>query len=294
MDLNGYFQYFSKAKSKIEQALRLQLKIEERSQPILMVLGNLDDPRKIEPNLLQLQDLLKRKLRILGICNNGLQDAKENFAQFERQITAREGIATKIKIRVPLMIANDDYETQILLALHSAFSEINLQIKYAGDVSVELNAIVNEEYLIINATVRRIQLGAFDLPEYRKFLDRMLWLRDAEKDIINGIKKRNNPNKMSRIFFRMEDLQKNLQKVAEKYPAKQILVDALRKHPRLAAIQPIWASMPDFSVGSPFVAYYFGPVYLLPFLVICYAWEWLFIPSIAIGIEINKYRKSKR
>lgn len=293
MDIYQYQQYFYNVKSKIEQALRLQLKLEEKSQALLMVLDNLDDLNKIEPNLRELRDLRKRKLRILDICDKGLQDAKENFTQYERQIKSSEGLSTQIKIKIPLLISAEDYESQILWALHTVFSGINLQIKYASDVSIELKNIVNEEYTIIDNMLRRIQLGAFDFPEYRKLLDRLSWLRNAEKDLIEGIKKRNNPDKMSRIFFRMKDLQKRIQVIAEKHPVKQILVDALRKHPMLATIQAVWAPMPDFTIGSGFVAYYFGVVYLPAFLALCYIAEWS--PSwIAILIEINKYKKSKK
>ncbi len=293
MDIHQYQQYFYNVKLKIEQALRLQLKLEERSQALLMVLGNLDDPNKIEPNLQELKDLRKKKLRILDICDKGLQDAKDNFVQYERQIKSTEGLSTQIKIKIPLLISAEDYESQILWALHTAFSGINLQIKYASDVSIELKNIVNEEYAIIDNMLRRIQLGAFDFPEYRKLLDRLSWLRNAEKDLIEGIKKRNNPDKMSIIFFRMEDMQKRIQVIAEKYPVKQILLDALKKHPRLAAIQAVWAPIPDVSIGSGYIAYQFGAAYLPVFIIICYIVEWS--PSwIALLIEINKYRKSKR
>lgn len=293
MDVYHYQQYFSIVKSKIEQALRLQLKLEEKSQALLMVLSNLDDLNKIEPNLQELRNLLKRKLRILDICNKGLQDAKDNFTQYERLIKSSEGLSTQIKIKIPLLISAEDYESQFLWALHTAFSGINLQIKYASDVSAELNSIVNEEYTLIDTMLRRIQLGAFDFPEYRKFLDRLSLLRNAENDLINGIKKRNNPDKMSRIFIRMEDLQKRIQVIAEKYPVKQILVDALRKHPTLATVQAVWAPMPDFTVGSGFVAYNFGVVYLPAFLALCCIAEWS--PSwIALLIEIYKYKKSKK
>ena len=293
MELSQYKQYFYRVKLKIEQALRLQSKLEERSQALLMVLPNLDDTRKIEPNLRDLSDIHKRKLRILSICNLGLQDATKNLAQFERQINASENVATKIKIRIPLLIKYGDYETQILLALHRAFSGINLQINYANYVSAELNAVINEEYSLIDSMLKRIQLGAFDFPEYKKFLDRLSWLHNAEKDIINGIKKRNNHDSISSIFIRMEDCQNRLQEIASKYPIKRVLLDTVRKHPRIAAFQAAWAYVPDVSIGSGYVIYNFGFVYMPVFVAICYLIEWS--PSlIALGIEINKYRKSRK
>ena len=238
-----------------------------------------------------MQEISKRKLRIIEICGRGLQDAQRVFEQFEDEIKRNQSFAARIKSKIPLLVKKDDYEAQLGGIENLMFSELKWQIDYASNNSAKLRDIVQQQYWLINQLIKQIQ-SAFDIDEYNKFFENFLSLREEERRLLDGIKKANSPERLNKTFSRIKEFLDRITSIAEKNAVTRVLMNALKKHPRLATIQAIWAPMPDFSVGSPFVAYYFGVLYLPPFLVFCYFLEWS--PSlIALAIEATKEASKK-
>lgn len=291
MNLNEYHAYILKVQEKIEQVLRLQLKLEERTQALILVLQNLNDPFKIIKNAISLQEICKRKLRIIEICERGLQDAQSVFERFENEIISHQSFATRIKSKISLLVKKDDYEIQLARIESLAFSELKWQIDYASYNSAKLRDLVHQQYELVNQIIKQIQ-SVFDIDEYNKFFETFLSLREKERELFDGIKKTNSQERFNKIFSRIKEFLGRINSVAEKSAVTRVLLNSLKKHPRLAVIQAIWAPMPDFTIGSPFVAYYFGIIYLPPFLAICYVLEWS--PSlIALTIETIKDARKK-
>ena len=291
MNAQEYYSYILKVQEKVKQVLRLQLKLEERIQSFMLVLRNLEEPNKIIKNLESLQNLYKRKLKIIEICERGLQDARIIFEQFENEVKRSQSFATRLKSKVPILAKKDDYEAQLGIIESSAFSESKWQIDYASNNSTQLKEITHQQYELINRLIEQIQ-SAFDIDEYNKFFENFLYLREKEKALLEGIKKTNSPERFNKVFSKIKEFLDIINSAAEKNAVTRVLMNALKKHPRLATIQAIWAPMPDFSMGSPFIAYYFGVIYLPPFLAICYVLEWS--PSlIALAIETTKEARKK-
>ena len=284
MDLKEYSDYLLKVKEKIEQVLRLQQKLEERSQALILVLRNLNEPSKIIENLESLQNIYKKKLKIVGICEKGLQDAANVFELIEKEIHDRQSFFGNIKSKFPILISKDDYESQLFAIISSLFSELEWQIAYANKSSSKIKNFVSKQDELINQTLNQIRSGAFDINKYNLFIEEFSSLRDKERKLIEGIKKEGNPKRIQNVFAKARE---SIMRVG--VTAKE----ALRGHPRLLAAQAVIISIPDVSIGSGPVAYYLGIAYLPAFIGICYFIEWL--PTlIALGIEINKYRESKR
>lgn len=149
MNPNEYVNYLAQVKGKIEQVLRIQLKLEQKIESLITSLRNPQSTNQVISDLTLLEKSYKRRLRIIEICENGVDNVSSVLKKFEGEYNILYSPWTRMKAKIGIY-PGSDVESSTFLVLHTAFSELRWQIGYANSNSRELKRLTSQQLNVIN------------------------------------------------------------------------------------------------------------------------------------------------